>query len=308
MFFMKVGAYLVTGSAAVLSDAMESVVHVLATLMAYISVLYSAKPADRCHPYGHGKIEFFSAGFEGGLILLAAVAILFAVSRGLVLGREITELDVGIAITAAAGAINLILGAYLISAGRKHDSLTLLADGKHVLTDSFTSIGVVVGLALVWLTKLQFFDPLVAALVALNIMVTGGRLIRESIRGLMDESDPETMERIVDTLNQSRRPAWIDIHHLRTFKSGEVYHVDFHMTVPRYWEINTGHDEEEAVANLIARNFKGKAETIVHLDPCVPGCCSFCKMEGCPVRENPFVQQPPLTVNHVVLAAQYVIG
>jgi cation diffusion facilitator family transporter len=200
MLIMKMSAYFLTHSSAILSDALESVVHVAATGMALYSVLLSARPADKSHPYGHGKIEFFSAGFEGAMIVLAAIAIIYQAGCQIIVGPELTKLDVGIGFTVAASVINLVLGTFLIRTGKRTNSLTLVADGKHVLTDSYTSFGVVIGLGLVLLTGWEVVDPLMAIAVALNILVSGYRLLRISVGGLMDEAHPETLEKILSVV------------------------------------------------------------------------------------------------------------
>lgn len=305
MLLGKASAYFITGSAAILSDALESVVHVAATGMALFSVTLSAKPADRSHPYGHGKVEFFSAGIEGGLIVVAAIAIYVEVIRGLIEGRVLQSLNLGVIVIGAASAINLLLGAYLIHIGRTRRSLTLVANGKHVLTDSYTSIGVFVGVLLVKWTGLQWFDPLVAVAVATNIVWTGWRLMRHSVAGLMDEADEDALAKVANRLQVDRRPGWIDVHRLRLFKSGETHHIDFHMTVPRYWDIAQGHDTEEHVEAAVKDAFEGFAEVIVHLDPCMPNCCSSCSVSPCPVREAPAGGQTLWTVEHVAKPADY---
>jgi len=306
MLLGKTSAYLITGSAAILSDALESVVHVAATVMALYSVTYSGKPADRCHPYGHGKIEFFSAGIEGGFIILAAGAIYVEVIRGLIEGRQLQSLNIGIAVVGAAAVVNFLLGWYLIHVGNTRRSLTLTADGKHVLTDAYTSIGVFIGVFLVKWTGLQWFDPLVAIVVATNIVWTGWRLIRQSVGGLMDEADVTALNTVVDKLQTDRRPGWIDVHRLRMIKSGDTHHVDFHMTVPRYWDIAKGHETEDQVAAAVKDAFEGYAEVIVHLDPCMPSCCILCTVDPCPMREANLVNRPTWTVEHAEKPADYI--
>ena len=195
MFAIKTGAYLMTNSTAILSDAMESVVHVIATGIALYTVILAGRPADKRYPYGYGKAEYFSAGVEGVLILVAAAAICYEATRDILVGNTLRQLDIGVLVLAGAGGINLVLGLYLMRVGRQTNSLALLADGKHVLTDSYTSIGVLVGIILVQLTGVTLLDPLFAILVALNIVVTGYKLVGESVRGLMNASDAETLER-----------------------------------------------------------------------------------------------------------------
>jgi cation diffusion facilitator family transporter len=286
MFIMKTGAYFLTNSAAILSDAMESVVHVIATGMALYSIILVGRPADRKHPYGYGKVEYFSAGVEGALILIAAIAICYEATRDIINGSQLKQLDVGALAVGAAGAINLALGLYLVRTGKKTRSLVLVADGKHVLTDSYTSIGVLVGVLLVWATDIKLLDPIFAIAVALNIMYTGYTLMRASVEGLMNTADPDTIERTVTVLNGIRTPEMIDIHRLRAWRAGERRFIDFHLTLPYYMQLQKTHVIQDLVCNAICDEFGSQAEVMVHLDPCTYTCCSFCGKPDCPVRQN----------------------
>lgn len=300
MLLMKMSAYVITYSAAILSDALESVVHVAATSMAFYSVILSARPADDSHPYGHGKVEFFSAGIEGGLIVVAAVAIIYEAVRGIIMGRELAALDTGMALTLGASIINLVLGWFLIRRGKATNSLILVADGKHVLTDSWTSFGVVAGLLLVRLTGIELLDPLVAIAVALNILISGYQLMRVSIGGLMDESDHETLARVGAIINLRRIPEWINVHHLRVMRSGQLHHVDFHLTIPYYWNVQKAHEFQAQVERHLIEGLNDQASVLIHLDPCVPACCSMCHVEACTVRTTPFAAEPSWDVPALV--------
>ena len=300
MLATKVTAYVLTGSAAIASDAIESVVHVVATVFALYSVIKSTQPPDPLHPYGHGKIELFSAGFEGGLIILAAIAIVAQVAQTLVLGAQPHRLGAGILLTLAAGVTSLVLGGYLVKSGRKTGSLAVEADGKHVLTDSYTSLGVVVGLLLVRLTGWSILDPLVAIAVALNILVAGGRLVRESVGGLMDEAEEHVLAGILEVIRGARPPEWIDLHHLRSWRSGDRRYVDLHLTVPRYWDIDRAHVEQHEFEELILRSLGVEGNVIIHLDPCIPTCCAFCEMADCGVRLEPRRVEHPWSIARAV--------
>jgi len=288
MLGLKTGAYFLTGSTAILSDALESIVHVVATAFAMFSVVLASRPPDRSHPYGHGKVEYFSAGFEGALIMLAAVVILFDAVTKFVHGTELSALNVGAGMIAAAGAINLFLGLYLIRTGRRTHSLTLEADGKHVLTDSFTSLAVLIGIALVVWTGWTPLDPLIAMAVAIHILVAGGQLVFRSVRGLMDAADPEQLGEVVNVLSETRPPGWIDIHRLRMLPIGDDTHVDLHVVVPRFWDVQRAHDEQDAIARALDQQLPGRPGVLVHFDPCVDECCSFCAFEPCPIRAEKF--------------------
>lgn len=285
LFFAKMGAYLITGSAAVFSDAAESIVNILATIMAIISIIISTKPADDSHKYGHGNIEYFSAGIEGTLILVAAVIIIFQSVSDLIQGVELHSLNIGLIVIGLAGLINLLLGYYLIRTGRKTDSLTLIADGKHILTDSVTSLGVLVGIFLVIITEISILDPLVAIAVALNILKTGYSLIRVSIGGLMMETDPAMLEKISDFLAQIRKNYWIDIHELRYWKSGDKLFTDFHLILPCYLTIEQTHKEEKEIEEKLENELKN-SQIKIHFDYCKPELCRFCGYSTCEIRKE----------------------
>jgi len=285
MFFAKIGAYFVTGSAAIFSDAAESVVHVLATTVALYSIILSSKPADESHRYGHGNVEFFSAGIEGMLILIAAIVIIYEAISDIIIGSVLKSLNTGALVIAAAGIINLVLGTYLIRTGKKTKSLTLIADGKHVLTDSVTSIGVVIGIILVMITDFVILDPIMAILIALNILYTGYRLIRESIGGLMMETDPVKIEKISRILSVNRKDHWIDVHELRYWQSGDTIFIDFHLILPYFFTIEQSHKDEKDIDEKLMSEFKN-SQIKIHLDYCVPELCKFCSYDKCKVRKE----------------------
>jgi cation diffusion facilitator family transporter len=302
MLGVKSAAFFLTNSSAIFSDALESVIHVAATGMALYSVILSSRPPDASHPYGHGKVEFFSAGIEGGLITLAAVAIIFEAVRGLLLGKTLEELDTGMFLILGASAVNLALGTFLVRRGKATGSLTLVADGKHVLTDSYTSFGVIAGLALVKLTGYQALDPLVAILVALNIMLAGYQLVRTSVGGLMDESDGDVLDTLVRLFRNHRSPEWISVHHLRVMRSGDFHHVDFHLTIPFYWSVDQGHRFQSSVCGLVRKELDGRASVLIHLDPCTPDYCRSCRVESCPERAHPF--ETELVWSHAAMTGE----
>ncbi|MDH4069071.1 MAG: cation diffusion facilitator family transporter [Ignavibacteria bacterium] len=287
MLVLKGSAYLLTGSSAILSDALESVIHVAATGMAFYSVIVSSRPPDSSHPYGHGKVEFFSAGIEGGLIALAALAILYEAIGSIVSGKVLQQLDAGVILILGASAVNLFLGLFLIRRGHRTGSLTLVADGRHVLTDAYTSFGVVAGLLLVRFTGIALFDPIVAIIVAINIIVTGYRLVRVSVGGLMDESDRDTLNATVSLIREQRSAEWISVHNLRILRSGELHHIDFHLTIPFYWSVEQGHRLEASISDGITRAMNGQASVMIHLDPCTPLYCQLCHVEPCLERKEP---------------------
>ncbi len=290
MFISKISAYLITGSSAIFSDTAESVVHIFATAMALFSIIYSNKPADQSHFYGHGNVEYFSAGIEGFLIIIAAVVILFESVKDLITGVELQKMDIGLYVISAAGIINLLLGVFLIRTGRKTGSLTLVADGKHVLTDSYTSIGVMIGIILVLFTGIKEIDPIFAIFVASNILFTGYKLIRQSVGGLMNETDEEILKHLTNLLLSIRKNYWIDLHQLRFWTSGERVFVDFHLIVPYYFTVRQSHDEEDYIKSQLQKLFN-RVDLKIHFDYCWDNLCKLCNYLECPQRKENFSEK-----------------
>jgi len=281
---LKFWAYLLTGSAGILSDAMESIINVAASGFALYSVYLSTRPPDANHPYGHGKIEYFSAGFEGALIVLAAAAIFVQAVPKFFDPRPLAHLGWGVQLLLAATALNLALAFVLIRTGKRCHSLALTADGKHLLTDVITSLGVIGGLILVKWTGLLWLDPLVACLVAVNILYSGSKLLRESTGRLMDEADPDLLEHIVQILNSQRKPEWIHVHHLRARRYGPNVHVDLHVIFPRSYNLTQTHQAIKEVEEVLQKEFGPEAEIIVHPDPCSDPWCPICVLPDCEQR------------------------
>ena len=288
IFAGKLTAFWLTGSSAVFSDAAESVVNIVAAALLLYSLVVAARPPDPDHPYGHGKVEFFSAGVEGTLIGLAALAIFLEAGRELLRGPTLRRLDAGLALLSVVSAGNAWLGVHLVRTGRRTGSLALVADGRHVLADVWTSAGVLLGLAVVRFTGWVVLDPLVAMGVALNVLRTGWELLREAVGGLMDEAPEPLLASLAAGLSARREPAWIDVHSLRAWRSGSFTHVDLHMVVPRYLDVDQLHAIDERVDAVVGGSLAGPTEVIVHFDPCRPRLCPSCEMPGCAIREAPF--------------------
>jgi cation diffusion facilitator family transporter len=296
----KSHAYRLTGSTAILSDALESIVNVVAAVFAIGALIFAGRPADRNHPYGHGKMEFLSAAFEGGLIAFAALVILYEVVQSLTHGVELRALDLGLAIVLGAGLVNLALGYYLIRAGRRYDSLTLIADGRHVLADFYTSAGIVIGLLLVRVTGIVLLDPVVAAVVALNLMWTGVRLIRQAASGLLDEEDPALLDRLLNVLQPHLGQGVIRVHHLRAIRAGRFHHVDAHLVVPEFWSVERSHELAEDLGERVMKELSVEGEMTLHTDPCHRIYCRMCDLDDCPVRREVFTERPRLTLEEAV--------
>ncbi|NUN69641.1 MAG: cation transporter [Bacteroidetes bacterium] len=260
-------AYLITGSAAILSDAAESVVHIIAVAFAAYSMWLSYQPADESHPYGHDKVSFFSAGIEGALIIIAALFIIYESVLKLVSGIVLQNLDVGTYIIFGASVINLALGAFLVWRGKRSNSLILIANGKHVLTDSWTSFGVVAGLLLTQLTGWLPFDPLVAMAVALNILWEGGKLVRQSVGGLMDEANPELEKKIHDVLKEETSKRDLTYHELRYRDSGISVWIEFHLLFPHGTMLDKAHMVSTEIEAKLASALEQRSHIVTHLEP-----------------------------------------
>jgi cation diffusion facilitator family transporter len=300
IMLIKFTAYFLTHSNAVLTDAAESVINVVAGSFAYYSIRYAARPKDTTHPYGHGKIEFISAGFEGGLILMAGLTIIIKSVMNLMHPIIVESLDVGAFLAGAAGLINFILGKYLIAVGEKNKSITLVADGKHLLSDTYSSIGLVAGLVVIIFTRIVWLDSLLAIIFGVVIIVTGYRLLRKSFAGLMDEADENVLSDVLKVLNDYRNEQWIDIHNLRVQQYGSSFHIDCHVTLPWYNDLQTSHDELKKMEALIERQFDERVELFIHPDPCIPLSCSICQIADCKVRQKPFERKMEWTLENVL--------
>lgn len=288
LMLAKFVAYFITHSNAILTDAAESIVNVLASSFAFYSIYLTTLPKDENHPYGHGKVEFFSAFIEGTLIALAGLIIVFKSGYDLVYPKPITQLYEGAAIIAATGLVNLFVGYYLINTGKRHQSITLEADGKHLLTDAITSAGLVIGILLIRLTEIYWLDSVISILLGLYIIYNGYKLTRRSVGGLMDESNVDLVATIIDILQKNRKDPWIDVHNLRAQQYGADLHIDCHITLPYYFDLNRVHQEISEIDQMINGKAHRKTELFIHADPCLPACCNYCRMKECPVREEAF--------------------
>jgi cation diffusion facilitator family transporter len=284
---LKYLAFVLSGSVALKSDAIESIVNVVAAVFALGAVIFAGKPADKEHPYGHGKIEHFSAAFEGGLISLAAVFILIEAAKGFIYGVELKDLGKGLLVNLLAGALNGLLGWFLLTQGRKTRSKALEADGHHILSDFWTTDGIAAGLLAVKFTGISWFDPLMAMVVGLLLARTGFRLVRESSQALLDQEDPEILGKVLGSMNRVRPWDIIAVHELRTFRTGRYTHVDVHMVVPEYYPVRQAHDlcEDFGKQALEAGQIEGEMHT--HVDPCGRMYCDRCPAECCLIRRAP---------------------
>lgn len=291
LFVGKVIAWKLTNSDAVFSDAMESIVNVISAFLGLYSLYLAAKPKDENHPYGHGKVEFVTSAIEGSLISIAGVIIIYEGTNSLISGKVLSKLDLGIWIIAATAIVNYIIGYISIRKGKRENSIVLISSGKHLQSDTITTLGVVLSLVLVYFTKLIWLDSVVALIFGFYIIIIGYKIIRKSLSGIMDEADPEMLERLATFLNENRKPEWIDIHNMKIQQFGSRLHIDAHITLPWYFELRTAHNEMEEVIKLIAKNTDRKVEFNFHMDDCKPTSCAICQVENCPVRQHIFTKK-----------------
>ncbi|HTM98091.1 MAG TPA: cation diffusion facilitator family transporter [Pedobacter sp.] len=299
LMLAKFVAYFLTNSNAILTDAAESIVNVLASAFAFYSIYLTTLPKDENHPYGHGKVEFFSAFVEGVLISIAGIIIILKSGYDLLYTNEIAQLYDGAIIIGATGLINLIVGFYLINTGKKNNSITLEADGKHLLTDSITSGGLVLGIILIQLTQIYWLDGVISIAMGSYIIFNGYKLTRRSVGGLMDESNIELVKDIVEILQENRQDSWIDVHNLRAQQYGADLHIDCHVTLPYYFDLNVVHQQISNIDQLINLSRVYQTELFIHADPCLPACCNYCKMPNCPVRQEAFKGEISWTMENV---------
>ncbi len=287
LFIVKISAYYFTHSLAILTDALESIVNVLAGFIGLYSLYIAAKPRDFEHPYGHGKAEFVSAAVEGGLIVAAGIMIIYETISNLIKHSNLESLDTGLILIALTGLVNYIAGSVCIKMGKKNNSLALIASGKHLHIDTYSTLAIIIGLGLMLLTKLYWLDKAIALFMGFFIIYNGYKIIRSSLAGIMDEADIELLNRFIGELNNNRQENWVDLHNLRVIKYGSLLHIDCHFTVPWYLNVHQAHNEIDALAALIKDKFGDAIELFVHTDGCLPFSCSICTKTDCAVRELP---------------------
>lgn len=301
--FLLVGkfiAYFLTNSVGVLTDAMESIVNVTAGFISLYSIRLASRPKDNDHPFGHGKIELISASVEGILISIAGGLIIYEGIQRLFVTSEIQKLDIGIYIVAFAGVVNYILGWYSIKQGRLHNSVALVAGGKHLQSDTYSTIGLVIGLILLYFTGLAWIDSALAIIFGGIILITGVKILRNTIKNLIDTADDEILNDISDTISQNRREDWIDVHNLKVIKLGSDMYIDCDVTLPWFYNIDQGHEACEDLRRILASKFKQEVLVSIHSDSCLEKYCMHCNLQECIYRKADFVEKIPLSVEELI--------
>lgn len=308
LFIVKVIAWFLTGSLAILTDALESIANVVAGFIGLYSLNLSAKPKDVNHPYGHGKVEFISAAVEGTLIVVAGFFIIYKSIGNFFYPTPIAKLDYGILLISITAIINYIAGSICVNTGKKNNSLQLIAGGKHLKTDTYSTLGIVAALILIYFTKFELLDSIIACIIAIIIIFTGYKIVRTSIAGIMDEADMKLLNSIVALVNKHRPENWIDLHNLRIIKYGSTLHCDCHLTVPWYLNVYEAHAEIEALASLIRNEFGESVELFVHSDGCQEYSCKICTKQNCMVRQHPFEKKITWTIHNISNDAKHNIS
>ena len=300
LFLTKIIAYQFTHSLAILTDALESIVNVLAGFIGLYSLFIAAKPRDFDHPYGHGKAEFVSAAIEGGLIVAAGVMIIYETVLNFVQENPIQKLDTGLVLIGITAVVNFIAGTICLKIGKKNTSLALQASGKHLQIDTYSTLAIIAGLVIMLFTKLYWLDKVIALAMSGLIIYNGYKIIRSSLAGIMDEADTKLLKQFINALNENRRENWIDLHNLRVIKYGSLLHIDCHLTVPWYLNIHEAHLEIDELTNLIKKQFGDYIELFVHTDGCLPFSCTICTKTDCTVRQQPMKARLEWTLENII--------
>ncbi|GAC1426189.1 MAG: cation diffusion facilitator family transporter [Flavisolibacter sp.] len=299
LFAIKIAAWIITHSIAVLTDALEYTINVIAGFISLYSLFISAQPKDQNHPYGHGKAEFLSAAVEAILMIFSSLLIIYEAINNFVHPHLILKLDVGIFLISLTAMANYVVGYYAVKTGKKTHALNLIATGKHMQTDTYGTVGVIAGLVVLYFTHYLWIDSLISLIFAFLIILTGYKILRSSVAGIMDEADAELLKDLVEYLSDHRKEDWMDLHNLRIIKYGSVLHVDCHLTIPYYFTIEAGHRQVKDLEEMVKGSFGKTVEMFVHMDGCIFEQCSLCFKNNCPVRKHEFIKKVHWTTLNV---------
>lgn len=293
-------AFYLTNSVGILTDALESIVNVTAGAISLYSIYLAIKPKDADHPYGHGKIELISASVEGILIMVAGGFIIYEGIYRFFKPSPINELDFGIIIIIISGTINYLLGWYSIHIGKKHHSIALVAGGKHLHSDAYSTIGLVIGLILLLFTGYLWIDSVIALIFGLIIVITGINILRKTISNLMDEADFSVITKIKEQLISMQSTLWIDIHNVKVVKYGETLHIDCDLILPWYLNIKEAHTETDILKHLIKNSFEEQVDLTIHVDACFEELCPHCLFSSCIYRKHPFSSPRDISISNLI--------
>jgi len=300
VFLLKVVTYILTHSLSVLSDSLESVVNIVATIVGSYSLFVASKPKDKDHPYGYGKAEFISAAFQGTLIIGIGCLIIYKAIDSFIHPVSLQNLNNGIWLVVIIAIINLVTALVLNRIGKKNKSLAILASGKLFQIDFFTTAAIAIGFILLLVTGYQKIDTLIALFLGMYVIFDGYKIVRQSLAGIMDEADMVLLKEVITEINLSRNAKWIDLHNLRVIRYGSLLHIDCHLTVPWYYNVNEAHEAVDDFAVLIQNKFGDSVEFFVHTDPCMPFSCPICTIENCEQRIAPFEKKLNWNIENVL--------
>ncbi len=298
----KFAAYYITHSVGILTDALESIVNVTAGFISLYSLHWAARPKDKDHPFGHGKMELISASLEGMLITIAGGIIVYEGIRRLFMPVEIQKLDIGIWVIAIAGVLNYIMGWYSIKVGKKYNSIALVAGGKHLQSDTYSTIGLVAGLLILYFTHIAWIDSALALIFGSVIIWTGISILRKTTANLLDKADEQLLEDLAETLNENRQTEWIDIHNTKAIKYGSHLYIDCDLTIPWYYTIEEGHRSGDKLKKVLQNKYSNKVSMTIHLDPCNifdHDKCGQCAVLDCQYRKCPFSALEKISLSNI---------
>lgn len=292
-------AFYITNSVGILTDAMESIVNVVAGLISLYSLRWAARPKDKEHPFGHGKMEFISASIEGLLISIAGGMIIYEGIQRLFTPAPVGKLDIGIIVVAVAGGMNYLMGWYSVKMGKKYHSMALIAGGKHLQSDTYSTIGLVIGLLLLYYTHVLWIDSALALIFGSIIIWTGVSILRKTTATLLDKADTDTLQGMARSINEHRQPDWIDIHNTKIIKYGSYLYIDCDLTLPWYYNVMESHEACEGLERTLVANFSDRIQISIHSDPCCMKHCEHCEMPDCASRRMSFVRHERISLSNM---------
>ena len=300
VFALKVAAFFITHSMSVLSDTLESVMNIIATIVGSYSMFIVAKPKDKDHPYGHGKAEFVSSAFQGSLIIGVGCLIIYKAIDSFIDPGTLHNLGNGFWLLLVIALINIITALYVMRIGKKNNSMALVTSGKLFLIDFFTTISVAIGILILIITNIQKVDSVIALLLGGWVVYDGYKILRASLAGIMDEADMALLENAIAEINANRNDSWIDLHNLRVIKYGALMHIDCHLTMPWYLNVHEAHLVMDQFTDLIKKKFGDSVEFFIHIDGCMPFSCAICTIQDCEKRQHSFQKKLDWTMENVL--------
>jgi cation diffusion facilitator family transporter len=300
VFLLKVATFLMTHALSVLSDTLESVVNIIATLVGSYSMFIAAKPKDKDHPYGHGKAEFVSSAFQGSLIIGVGCLIIYESIDSFIHPGTLHNLGNGFWLLILIAVINISTAIFVMRIGKKNNSMALVTSGKLFLIDFFTTISVAIGILILIITNIQKVDSIIAILLGGWVLYDGYKILRASLAGIMDEADMALLENVIDEINKNRNDSWIDLHNLRVIKYGALLHIDCHLTMPWYLNVHEAHSIMDQFTDLIKSKFGDSVEFFIHIDGCMHFSCAICSIEDCEKRQHSFKKKLDWNMENVL--------